>query len=312
MKILFISPGNKIDYECDCVFHGLSCLDDVTVYTLNDYWYMYTGNKPEDIKKQYGMGFTITNRILPEKRNIHSLSQAQELIQSHFYDIVIYGSILRCEWLLEDVFRSYSKEQIIFIDGEDHNLSAFFYRHWKYYIRSQKQFIQRRTKALSVASKGFYFKRELLEKDYKYFFPISFAVPSENIVAEIPAKSIEMATIIPGDKSTYIYDNEEDYYKGYQMARFGTTCKKGGWECMRHYEILANGCIPYFPHLGNAPSTTMVNFPREIILETNRLYESRACSDSVYRYYCNILLSYTREYLTTRKLAEYILSFCGK
>ena len=39
---------------------------------------------------------------------------------------------------------------------------------------------------------------------------------------------------------------------------------------MRHYEILACGCIPIFENLENCPEKTMFNFPKEIIKETNK------------------------------------------
>jgi|WetSurMetagenome_2_1015567.scaffolds.fasta_scaffold89072_2 hypothetical protein len=309
MNILFLSPGNKIDYQCDCLFHGLNTLPDITVYTVNDYLYMYEGNKPEDLLTQYGMGFTITNRVPKEKKHIQTLPQVQENIKSHFYDIVIYGSIYRCDLFLCDVLNRYSKDQIFFVDGEDHDFSLFFYRWHKKYFRNQRLFLEKKKKAKSLFSKGIFFKRELREIDRKYFYPISFGIPSQNIVMKVPTKSLEMATIIPGDKKTYIYKNEKDYNDGYKIARFATTFKKGGWDCMRHYEILANGCIPYFPGLEKMPSTIMVNFPKDIILETNRLYKSDAFTDSVYAFYSNLLLSYTREYLSTGKLAEYVLSF---
>lgn len=312
MNILFISPGNKLDYQCDCIFHGLNTLKDVTVYTLTDYTYMYEGNTSEYLREQYGMGFTVTNRVPIEKKHIHTLAEAQENINAHFYDVVIYGSIFRCELFLDRVLKNYSKNQVVFVDGGDHDFSLFFNKGHTKYIERQKIFFENKKKASSLFSKGIFFKRELRKKDHKYFYPISFAISSEDIVSEIPVKSIEMATIIPGEKSTYIYKNEKDYYNGYKIARFGLTCKKSGWDCMRHYEILANGCIPYFPGIEKMPPTTMINFPKEIILETNRLYESHAFTDSLYDFYSNLLLSYTREYLTTRKLAEYVLSFCGK
>ena len=40
--------------------------------------------------------------------------------------------------------------------------------------------------------------------------------------------------------------NESDYYKDYQRSYFAITCKKGGWDCLRHYEILANAVSPTF------------------------------------------------------------------
>jgi len=42
------------------------------------------------------------------------------------------------------------------------------------------------------------------------------------------------------------YKNEKDYYQSYQNSIFALSYKKAGWDSLRHYEILMNGCIPLF------------------------------------------------------------------
>ena len=148
-------------------------------------------------------------------------------------------------------------------------------------------------------------------------FPISFSMPPEKIVASVPTKTRLLAHIIPGDLSTYIYKTEEDYYKGYQDSYFGITGKKGGWDCMRHYEILANGCIPLFCNIWDLPPKTMVNFPRDIIAKTNKIYvellDKPLEESDKQRLNAHIeeLLSYTRTYLTTTRAAQNILDSIG-
>jgi hypothetical protein len=145
---------------------------------------------------------------------------------------------------------------------------------------------------------------------------ITFSIPEEKIVKDIPNKSKILSNLIPGNLSTYIYNDEEDYYSEYKKSLFAMTIQKGGWDCMRHYEILLNGCIPYFPNIENCPENTMKLFPKDLILEGNILFEK-------YRNYdinnlekddineCNILikklLEYTNQYLTTKNMAKYIL-----
>ncbi len=159
-------------------------------------------------------------------------------------------------------------------------------------------------------------------------FPISFSMPPEKIVAAVPPKTRLLAHIIPGDLSTYIYKTEEDYYKGYQDSYFGITGKKGGWDCMRHYEILANGCIPLFYNICDIPKKTMANFPRELITKTNELYfemidkslENNLLENNLLeeadkqRLNAHIeeLLSYTRTHLTTTRAAQNILDSIDK
>ena len=149
-------------------------------------------------------------------------------------------------------------------------------------------------------------------------YPISFSMPPEKIVEKIPEKTRIVAHIIPGNLSTYIYDSEKNYYQGYKESFFGITMKKGGWDCMRHYEILANGCIPYFVDLENIPENTMTHFPKDIIAETNKIFldimEKKTMEEADIQkcnYYIEKLLNYTRTHLTTTAMAKYILSKVG-
>ncbi len=150
--------------------------------------------------------------------------------------------------------------------------------------------------------------------------PISFSIPADKIVAEIPPKTKLLSSLIPGDRSTYIYDTEEAYYDEYKQSLFAKTTKKAGWDCMRHYEILACGAIPYFPDLEECPETTMVSFPKELVKQGNALYlEARNYTIHTLpphlRQQCDTLiealLDYTRRHLTTKRIAEYILAASG-
>lgn len=100
------------------------------------------------------------------------------------------------------------------------------------------------------------------------------------------------------------------------------TYKKSGWDCFRHYEILANGCIPYFINLEGIPKNIMTHFPKEIIQETNKLYvkmrdekdlESEDYKKCIQKCneYIEKLLDYTRKHLTTRAMATYMLEKAG-
>lgn len=309
-KILFINKGDGIDYQCDCLFHGLCNLENVYVETICDYWYMYEGNSSEDLYKLYGKGFSISNRVQRNKQHTISDTDALKKIQSHYYDFIIYGSIHRDNRFLDVVLNTYKKNEIALIDGEDfpftkkRNPKSLFLLSYNY---------RTKRKCFELAKKAIYFKREL-EKDYaNYVYPISFAIPEENIVKEIPQDKIrEQAIVYPGDLKTYIYKTEVDYYNGYKEAKYGVTFKKAGWDCLRHYEILANGCIPYFPDIDELPDTTMIFFPRNIIKETNRLRDNKLMSEELYNYYLKYLLDYTKEYLTTKQLAKYVLSVMKK
>lgn len=147
-----------------------------------------------------------------------------------------------------------------------------------------------------------------------HIFPIQFGIPESKIAKEIPQKKRDFAFIIPGRLETYIYDNESDYYKGYQDSYFAITHKKGGWDCMRHYEILANGCIPYFVNLEQCNPSTMIFLPKELIKEAMKLagvsylnINHHQFDKSKYYDLLNRLLEHTRTYLSTKAIARYIL-----
>jgi len=149
-------------------------------------------------------------------------------------------------------------------------------------------------------------------------FPISFSISETKIINYIPHKDRDFAFIIPGDLRTYIYEYEADYYKDYQRSCYAITQKKGGWDCLRHYEILANGCIPYFIDIEHCPENTMHLLPKKLIHEAMHLrgvsrgHINHAIFDKK-RYYeiLHELLEYTRTYLTNRSMAQYLLDTIG-
>lgn len=149
-------------------------------------------------------------------------------------------------------------------------------------------------------------------------YPISFSIPEEKVVSSIPQKELDFAPLIPGDLSTYIYNDEETYRQDYQRSYFAFTRTKGGADCMRHYEILANGCIPYFTDLDQVHPMTMTHFPKELVKEAMCLpgVEAGRIDHSIFdktRYFQILeqLLQHTREHLTCKKMAQYILEKIG-
>ena len=142
-------------------------------------------------------------------------------------------------------------------------------------------------------------------------FPITFSIPEEKIIQIFPKKTKLLSSLIPGNLKTYIYHTEKEYYLEYQTSYFAMTTKKAGWDCMRHYEILANGCLPYFPEIEKCPLFTMVMLPKHLFFRSNELYEKMKIDiASNLREYSDLwreMMAYLKEHLTTRKIAGYIL-----
>jgi hypothetical protein len=137
---------------------------------------------------------------------------------------------------------------------------------------------------------------------------------------------------VPNGEHSYkfTHEQEREYNEEYRNSWFAHTQKKGGWDCLRHYEIMANGCIPFFPNLENCPKNTLTHFPKELILETNKLFEkfngltersvgkdqiSASCEEKftteeidMLDKYSTLVLNYTREHCSTSAAAKYFLN----
>ena len=151
--------------------------------------------------------------------------------------------------------------------------------------------------------------------------PICFCIPEEKIsISKIDHKTKVLSNLIPGDLSTYIYNTEDSYYKEYQASYFAHTKKKAGWDCLRHYEIIANGCLPVFENIENCPTNSCFLLPKDLIINCNHLYDQvkelsvEQLSEDFFSKYLSLrneLIQYMRDYLTTEQMATYILKKTG-
>lgn len=276
MKILFINNFNFPDYQNDMVYHGL-ITSGIEVYETAFPAYMLASH-PNPLSL-YGKGFSIFAK-LHHNPNVEDSKIIYEKITDKFYDCIIFGSAHRDLSYLDTVIKFYSKDKIYFIDGEDGTNYLEF-----------------------LLDKGIYYKRECTDTKTK---PITFAIPESQLISSNVNKTKLFGTIIPGNMSTYIFNNESEYYYDYAISYYGITHKKAGWDCMRHYEILANKSIPFFPDLAQCPKLTLSTFPKEIILETNEYAKNHSLHPN-YDLLNNELFTYTKNNLTTKKLIEKIL-----
>ena len=170
-------------------------------------------------------------------------------------------------------------------------------------------------------------------KDDTYpVYPIEFAIFEEKLRVPSKAKDRAFAAHIPG--KPYPFSLEEEYDNDYAASYYAFTMKKGGWDCMRHWEILASGTVPYFSNLEHLPANTMRGFPRKAIEKLMKLpgvlvtvnVTTKQCCDEIgsfaidwnvfpKRVYnrLNLLLhQYSKRHLTTRALARSMLNVTGQ
>jgi hypothetical protein len=287
MKILYItnhidiakaSGGFISDYQNDIVFYGLRELfgDDVIDSTQIISLYKEYENK---IHPQHLWGGMSTFWLIGE--NNIDRTNIEEKIKDKYYDLIIYGSIKRCKNYYDLVSKIYPPNKIILIDGNDEaDLDPLYQKH-------------------------LYFKRELTI-NHPNLVPITFGIPTSKLTIPNKNKTQDYATCIPGQPETYIFKEEKSYYEDYQNSFYGVTMKKAGWDCMRHYEILGNYCMPYFIGLEECPKNTLVNFPKELLLEGRELVNN--FDEQKYFIILNELFNYTKNNLTTKNIANYIIS----
>lgn len=298
MKILYITNFNSIarasggyinDYLNDTIFYGLyelqqkgiinEVVDSTPIISLYKEW-------ETKISKQHLWG-GMTTFWLIDKDEVDR-SNIEEKIKNKYFDLIIYGAIRRCQDFYDLVTQHYPDNKIICIDGnDDTDCDKKFY------------------------TKHLYFKRELIddehliEKNHPNLRPISFSIPTCKLAIQTFEKEKEFGTVIPGQPETYIFNNEQDYYDDYNKSYYGLTTKKAGWDCMRHYEILANNCIPYFPGLEDCPKNTLTHLPKKQLINIkNRIHD---IDDNEYNEYIKILNEYIKNFLTTKAMAKYLL-----
>jgi len=295
MKIVLINSAKGEDYLADLFISSILCLSKLQIYT--DYIPPYIFEDYPRRHALYGKGFTAFCSVPSRMRNSSNLvtlskSQLLSFLQSEKNNdlVIVFTSIWRRS---EELYKllPYSEQlenvKIIVLDGEDH---------------------QRLHKC--SAERVLYYKRELTDLSTG-ILPISFCFPPTSLPFltkgrdYIPDKTAILASCDPRFRASYTFQSESQYYRQYASSLFAVTTKKGGWDCMRHYEILANHCVPYFPNIISKPRSTMHSYPVDLQIEANSLYEAVAVGEEALGEY--FWLKYTK---VLRKFMDYFYSRC--
>jgi hypothetical protein len=94
--------------------------------------------------------------------------------------------------------------------------------------------------------------------------PCSFSIPEQWVQKPNASlkKSLLPAHIVDNEvrayfkcgKEKYQFESQEQYYENLSTSYYGITCKRSGWDCLRHYEIAAAGTVPCFRGLNSKPA----------------------------------------------------------
>jgi hypothetical protein len=248
MKILFITTIDKKsqgDYLELTVINGMRKLLGENFIEFPKKKIMYHDFSESSKSELHGKGFTML------RNPIHDVDRTKVLEQK--YDAIIYGSghIIGEEICIDD-YDKLANGNVWVLDGHDLFGEA----------RVKKEF-----EGKEIIGNQFKksFKRELVFKE-ESVFPTGYGIPEEIIMPINLSKkkklfqstypkhaNFEKATDLAGSREHHVFDKEVDYYEDMASSWFGLTSIKGGWDSLRHYEILASGSLLLFRDYENKP-----------------------------------------------------------
>ncbi len=273
-RVLYLH-ANSQDYLVDSLLHGLRTVlgADVVDFPRRDN--MYDDLTEEQLGRAYGRGFTLYGR-LPEIEIDRTWAISSAI--RGLFDLVVIAEVHR-EWGTWATFRPHARRlrrqgsEVVVIDGSD---SPTMYPYGPAWWRQMRPWPLPRAHGRAT-----FFKRELqpMTAWIRYMGvvpgrlgvrllarnvnPIAFSIPEGHLVSGDERKTKllathvvdpEVAALVPGSSRGYAFDREADYYADLRESRFGITTKKAGWDCMRHYELAASGCVPCFRDLHRKPA----------------------------------------------------------
>jgi hypothetical protein len=174
------------------------------------------------------------------------------------------------------------------------------------------------------------FKRELLtgiDQDNK-IYPTGFGIPESRILPidlsqkdqlyqkTAPDHSVfRQISDLGGGFAHHKFTDEDEYYRDLSRSWFGLTCKKGGWDALRHYEIIAAGTLLLFRDYNEKPEhcapagIPTISYGSE--QELNEIMSSFVVDNKPTEEYIRLLegqRSWLLNHATTKARAQYIIN----
>lgn len=302
MRILCTrSNSHETDHLSDLLIHGFTDLGHEVVDAPR-VWHIHSDGQPGPNGKQrnelHGRGFTLTN-IMPDDSHIDRTDIEGKIRAKHFDLCVLSRADFESPYE-QLILETYSPSEIIIIDGKDQD-NLWHYRDHQHLV-----------------GRGSYFKRELTF-NHEQIHPIGFSFPKQKIVDRTGVKKeriLSGAKPVEGDNATkkYMFDNETEYYLDYASSYFGETTRKGGWDCMRHHEIMASGGVPWFKDLKYCPEQTCTFLPKEELLAVCQLIDDNGIEwfesgfgRDMYDALQATIFEHFLNHCTTEAMAKYVL-----
>jgi len=309
MKILFITiknPNVQGDYFELAVINGLKKVlgSNLIDYPKKKVIYGDFSEAPKD--SLHGQGFTYLTHPFVD-------SVDREIFNQQF-DAVIYGDghMYGEEYFIPE-YDKLANNNVWIIDGHDLYGNA--------------------------PNKINYLGEEIIGNQFKNSFkgavvyeetgvyPINLGIPEEAILPiDLSKKNklfqktypkysyFEKPTDLGGGKKHHVFINEKEYFDDLATSWFGLSCKRGSWDALRNYEIIAAGSLLlYRDYLDKPISCSPRDVPcisystKEELMEIfERLVKNNKPTDE-YIFLLEAQREWLENYGTTTKVAEGIL-----
>ena len=258
-NVLFLTESRE-DYLADSLLHGLISLG-LEVVDFPRKQVLYTEDQSSSVAPHLGIrghGFTLYG-LLPDRPVDRSF--VIQRLQAGLFDLVVVGQVWRQWGQLLDLAPLLQASPVVLLDGDDD--TRLFHRSGTRVRRYGWQPFPIRS------GRCFYFKREWQGEGGQdrrcRVMPASFSIPEAKIrPVNLASKAKRLAShcVDPevaracGLYTSYAFASEEAYYDDLAASRFAVTTKRGGWDCLRHYEIAAAGALPCIRQLETKPETS--------------------------------------------------------
>ena len=255
---MFLTESRE-DYLADSLLHGLISLGlEVIDYPRKQV--LYAGHQVCSDAPQLGVrghGFTLYGLLAD--RSVDRSFVIQRL-EAGWFDLVVIGQIWRQWGQLLDLAPLLQKVPVVLLDGDD-DVRLFHRSGTRLRRYGWQPFPIRSGHCL-------YLKREwqghASQSHRCRVLPASFSIPAEKIRAiDLAIKKKHFASHCVDSEvaracdlqTSYAFASEKAYYDDLAASFFAVTTKRGGWDCLRHYEIAASGALPCVRQLEAKPAT---------------------------------------------------------
>jgi len=202
-----------------------------------------------------GHGFSLYG-LLPDRMVDRSF--VTQRLEAGWFDLVVLGQVWRQWGQLLDLAPWLQKVPVVLLDGDDdprlfHRSGTRLRRYgWQPFpIRSGRCLYWKRE-----------WKGEGRQGRWCKVQPASFAIPGvkirplnlESRHQRFAKHCVDPEVAMPcGLHTHYAFASEQAYYDDLAQSRYAITTKRGGWDCLRHYEIAAAGALLCFRQLEMKP-----------------------------------------------------------